>query len=278
MYVRPQHQEAPLTFGVSGMLWKDSLITYDRQTRSLWSHVTGKALKGPLQGTVLTVYPSSMQTTWAQWRRLHPRTLVLSKRGRGGALEGMHDVYEDYFQSETRLGIFGTKNPDASLPGKEYVLGVSAGAARSAYPFRHLSVQPLVNDRVGTEPVVVVFAKEAATATAFSRRVGGKTLEFRQLRVAGGDLLMTDAETGSTWRALEGVAVVGRLEGQRLGQVPGTMAFWFAWKQIYPQTAIWKPAWCHSNELELMLRDSWGAGPGGRVRRRGAYSIFGGTR
>lgn len=242
MYVRPQHQEAPLTFGVSGMLWKDSLITYDRQTRSLWSHVTGKALKGPLQGTVLTVYPSSMQTTWAQWRRLHPRTLVLSKRGRGGALEGMHDVYEDYFQSETRLGIFGTKNPDASLPGKEYVLGVSAGAARSAYPFRHLSVQPLVNDRVGTEPVVVVFAKEAATATAFSRRVGGKTLEFRQLRVAGGDLLMTDAETGSTWRALEGVAVVGRLEGQRLGQVPGTMAFWFAWKQIYPQTAIWKPA------------------------------------
>lgn len=154
----------------------------------------------------------------------------------------MHDVYEDYFQSETRLGIFGTKNPDASLPGKEYVLGVSAGAARSAYPFRHLSVQPLVNDRVGTEPVVVVFAKEAATATAFSRRVGGKTLEFRQLRVAGGDLLMTDAETGSAWRALEGVAVVGRLEGQRLGQVPGTMAFWFAWKQIYPQTAIWKPA------------------------------------
>lgn len=220
MYVRPQHQEAPLTFGVSGMLWKDSLITYDRQTRSLWSHVTGKALKGPLQGTVLTVYPSSMQTTWAQWRRLHPRTLVLSKRGRGGALEGMHDVYEDYFQSETRLGIFGTKNPDASLPGKEYVLGVSAGAARSAYPFRHLS----------------------ATATAFSRRVGDKTLEFRQLRVAGEDLLMTDAETGSIWRALEGVAVAGRLKGQRLGQVPGTMAFWFAWKQIYPQTAIWKPA------------------------------------
>ena len=66
MYARPQHQGAPLTFGVSGMLWKDSLIMYDRQTRSLWSHVTGKAMKGPLQGTVLTVYPTSMQTTWAQ--------------------------------------------------------------------------------------------------------------------------------------------------------------------------------------------------------------------
>src|SRR3970282_2731228 len=112
------------------MLWKDSLIMYDRQTRSLWSHVTGKAIKGPLQGTVLAVYPTSMQTTWAQWSRLHPKTLVLSKRGRSGGLEGMHDVYEDYFQSATRLGIFGTKNTDGSLPGKEYVLGVSAGAAR----------------------------------------------------------------------------------------------------------------------------------------------------
>jgi len=241
VYVRPQHEGKPLTFGVSGMLWKDSLIMYDRQTRSLWSHVTGRAVKGPLQGTVLAVYPTSMQTTWAQWRRLHPETLVLSKRGPGGGLEGMTDVYEDYFQSETRLGIFGTKNPDGSLPGKEYVLGVSAGTARSAYPFRHLSVQPLVNDQVGTEPVVVVFAKESATATAFSRRLEGKTLEFRQLRLEGEDLLMTDAQTGSTWRALAGVAVAGRLKGQRLSQVPGTMAFWFAWKQIHRQTAIWKP-------------------------------------
>lgn len=241
MYVRPQHQGTPLTFGVSGMLWKDSLVMYDRQTRSLWSHVTGKAVTGPLQGTVLAVYPTSMQTTWAQWRRVHPKTLVLSKRSRFGALEGMSDVYEDYFQSETRLGIFGTRNPDASLPGKEYVLGVSAGTTRSAYPFRHLSLQPLVNDRVGTEPVVVIFAKESAAATAFSRRVGGKTLGFRQLRAEGGELLMTDAQTGSTWRALEGVAVAGRLMGQRLSRVPATLAFWFAWKQIYPETAVWKP-------------------------------------
>lgn len=231
----------PLTFGVSGMLWKDSLIMYDRQTRSLWSHVTGKAIKGPLQGTVLTVYPTSMQTTWAQWRRLHPRTLVLSKRGRSGTLEGMDNLYEDYFRSETLLGIFGTRNPDASLPGKEYVLGVPVGTARSAYPFRHLSIQPLVNDRVGTEPVVVVFAKASATATAFSRRVGGKTLEFRALRAEGEELLMTDAQTGSTWRALEGAAVAGKLKGERLSRVPGTMAFWFAWKQIYPQTTVWKP-------------------------------------
>lgn len=58
--------------------------------------------------------------------------------------------------------------------------------------------------------------------------------EFRQLRVEGGDLLMTDAQTGSTWRALEGVAVAGKLKGQRFGHVAGTTAFWFAWKQIYP--------------------------------------------
>lgn len=43
-----------LTFGVSGMLYRDALVMYDRETQTLWSHVDGRALKGPLQGHRLT--------------------------------------------------------------------------------------------------------------------------------------------------------------------------------------------------------------------------------
>ena len=35
------------TFQVSGMLWRNSLIMRDRETGSLWSHVTGEGLSGP---------------------------------------------------------------------------------------------------------------------------------------------------------------------------------------------------------------------------------------
>ena len=46
------------TFGVSGKLWRDALLMYDHQTRSLWSHITGQAVKGASQGKQLQVLVS----------------------------------------------------------------------------------------------------------------------------------------------------------------------------------------------------------------------------
>ena len=53
---------------------------FDRETRTLWSHVTGKAVQGPLAGTRLNMLPA-VHTTWALWRANHPDTIVLEKRG-----------------------------------------------------------------------------------------------------------------------------------------------------------------------------------------------------
>lgn len=239
MYVRPIHEGRPLSFGVSGKLWRDALIMYDRETGSLWSHVTGTAVSGKLAGTPLKMYPA-IQTTWAEWKRLHPTGQVLSKRSAWG-YTGTRNAYEDYFADENRLGIFGTQNPDKSLPGKEFVLGLPLGAARVAYPFRHLSRQPVVNDTVDGQPVLVVFSSRDATAVAFSRRLKGKTLTFANLREVDGEWRAEDQETGSTWRALRGEAIEGKLRGASLEPLPAHLIYWFAWKQFYPQTRLWKP-------------------------------------
>lgn len=239
MYVRPEIKGKPLTFGVSGKLWKDSLVMYDRETQSLWSHVTGSAIVGKLKGMKLTMIPA-LHTTWAEWKALHPKSQVLDKRSRFG-LTGTHNVYAGYVRGP-QLGIFGTTNPDARLPGKEFVIGLDRSGARMAYPFRHLSRVPLVNDVVAGEPIAVVFARESATGTIFSRRIAGLVLTFRNLRREGTGLFMEDAEIGTIWNALTGEAVRGKLAGTRLEQVPATLAFWFAWKQIYPDTAFWEPS------------------------------------
>jgi hypothetical protein len=42
-----------LTFGVSGKLHANSLIMYDHQTDSLWSHLVGAAVTGSLKGKKL---------------------------------------------------------------------------------------------------------------------------------------------------------------------------------------------------------------------------------
>ena len=69
---------------------------------------------------------------------------------------------------------------------------------------------------------------------ALRTTVGGQPLTFE---VVEGRYL--DVETGSEW-SLEGHAISGSLEGQRLTQVPEAyVSFWFAWATFVPDTDLW---------------------------------------
>ena len=52
MYARTVDDQT-LTFAVSGLLWNRSLVMIDKETRSLWSHLLGESMQGPLQGKPL---------------------------------------------------------------------------------------------------------------------------------------------------------------------------------------------------------------------------------
>jgi hypothetical protein len=67
------------SIGVSGKLWKFFLVMYDRQTDTLWSHLTAEGLLGPLKGKRLNSLPSAMMT-WTELKRLFPGTRVLKKK------------------------------------------------------------------------------------------------------------------------------------------------------------------------------------------------------
>lgn len=127
MYARPQINGNPTTLGVSGMLWRDALIMYDRATKSLWSQVNGTAVAGAETGKRLQELPSEL-TTWGEWKRRHPNTLVLVKPALSGSL------YEDYFTDPQRIGVRGSINPDPRLPGKELVIGLERNGHFAAVP------------------------------------------------------------------------------------------------------------------------------------------------
>ncbi|HUF68182.1 MAG TPA: DUF3179 domain-containing (seleno)protein [Longimicrobiales bacterium] len=66
------------TFGVSGLLYRNNLIMYDRnQPESLWPQMARGARCGALSGTSLDMVPV-IEMTWAGWRSLHPDTRVIS--------------------------------------------------------------------------------------------------------------------------------------------------------------------------------------------------------
>ena len=181
-------------------------------------------------GTKLGFLPS-WHTTWGQWKEMHPETLALRKGFRGG-----WDPYVGYYQSNS-AGIIGETFKDDRLATKEFVIGVEIDGAAIAYPFRVLSSEPVVNDVVADQDILVVFDHQNATGVVYDRRVGDETLTFE---ITGETpLSLRDLETGSEWNALTGGAAVGKMVGNTLERLKSTTVFWFGWKDFHTDTLIY---------------------------------------
>jgi hypothetical protein len=121
-----------LTFGVSGNLWRDALVMFDRETESLWSHVTGECIDGEMLGKHITPLDAVL-VPYSEWAETHPRSNVLVREA--GSEAASH--YAGYVESD-RLGIFGTQAKRQELAQKEVIQGVayenaSAAIAASAF-------------------------------------------------------------------------------------------------------------------------------------------------
>jgi hypothetical protein len=218
---------------VSGKLIMNVLVMYDRQTNSLWSQLLGQAVDGRMKGTELT-FVESLQTTWAEWKRLYPDSLALQKDFRGS-----RDSYESYYLRSS-AGVLGETHQDNRLYVKEFVVGVALDNEAKAYPFSQLNDEPVVNDELNGRALLVVFDAESATGAVYSREVEGRVLNFR-LETPGGleGSRLVDEDTGTIWAAFTGEGLDGPLAGAQLERVKSTSSFWFGWKDWYPDTAIY---------------------------------------
>ncbi len=221
---------------MSGKLHGNSLIMYDHQTDSLWSHLVGAAVTGPMKGEKLQPL-QSMFTKWETWRKLHPATKVLSS-GRAGLFSSQRDPYESYYRSAD-TGIIPTRHSDKRIYPKEYVLGLILNDKAKAYPFSVLSLRSVVNDNFAGVPLLIVFNEETTTGMIFRRKLDGKTLSFKRTQLEGEKrLFLVDDESGSIWEGLSGRAVQGALKGKKLEALPITPSFWFGWVDHYPNTEL----------------------------------------
>ena len=216
----------PLQFGVSGLLWRENLVMYDRDTGSWWSQATGRSIRGPLEGRALTMIPAAMMS-WGEWRRLHPDTLVLSKSDSRSPVD-RRDVYAPYHDS-AQLGVTGRMR---SLKGPDPKLRVAG--------FRHNGDAFAIDlSKLRTGTVALAFATTTAIVIAGQARDSARVFlagnHAFSVRRRGEQTEVLDQATGSHWSA-EGLAVDGVLQGQRLAEVPVTTAYWFAWRAFFPAT------------------------------------------
>lgn len=151
----------PFTFGVSGLLYNSDVLMYDHQTESLWSQIKQEAVTGSMMGTPLrSIF--MIHTTWLEWKKEHPETLVLST-DTGYNRDYGQDPYSGYAQS-ARL-YFSVRNENKEYHPKEWVIGITLNGKSKAYPFSELAKQSKVfNDSINGEEIQVRYNDESKTA------------------------------------------------------------------------------------------------------------------
>jgi len=241
-------------FGVSGLLFDNNLILFDRTTDSLWSQMGGQSICGSLRGARPSLLPV-VQSTWAAWKTMHPDTTVVSFNT-GFSRDYTRYPYGDYDLVDNTTLLFPQSTVDPRLPMKETVLGITHEGVARAYSMSRMStVAPrlVINDNVNGLAVLVTFDAGSSLAVPFERRLQqaatsegassgeGELLEFEIIDEGMFPFKLRDRQTGSIWN-LRGVAVEGPLAGARLRQIPTFSAFWFAWSAFNLDSQIHDPA------------------------------------
>ncbi len=154
-------------FGVSGLLYNSDVLLYDRATQSLWSQIMQTAISGPVKGTKLQSVPLT-HTSWADWRRRHPATEVLST-DTGFERDYRRDPYDGYERVQQLM--FDVQHRDDRLPPKQWVLGVEVNGTHKAYPFgvlaRAVDASGELRDTVAGQPLRIRYDRAHGTAEVF---------------------------------------------------------------------------------------------------------------
>jgi hypothetical protein len=233
---RAEARGTSLVFDNAGVAQGNEVFK-DRQTGTRWQQSSLEALSGPLKGQHLQLYPFLL-TSWKEWHRLHPETLVLKPLpGYADRIPAMNARIKQGLTGEGAAPDDVTYR-DERLKPKTMVLGLDVNGASKAYPLEALRRVLVVNDLLGTTHVLLVHQPSSDTTTSFVARARGRTLTFESRNAEATALV--DRETGSTWDAY-GKCVSGPLKGSVLNELVLEPEFWFAWSEFHRGTAIYEP-------------------------------------
>ncbi len=205
---------------------------YDQQTQSLWHSLAGEPVVGPLthSGIKLPVLPVVI-TTWADWLKTHPDTVVLDINTGFERDYTPGKPYGEYFASPKTM--FPVSPRDARLPPKTYVFAIRRGQHAKAYPLTLLSQAGVINDALAGANLTIIADEATRTARAYERRdhifAPGKT-----------STEIVDTTRNTIWQIQEEFLFNPR-SGERLPRLGGHISYWFGWYAFYPHTDVYRP-------------------------------------
>ena len=234
---RAESQGKPLHFENAGVIGGNEVFR-DKETGSRWQQSSLQAVAGPLKGEHLELR-EFLLTSWGEWRKLHPDTLVLKPLP--GYAERIPEVNKRVTEGLLQRGSApeGVLRTDNRLPAKAMVLGLDVEGDSKAFPLNALRQTRVINDTLARSPILIVHQPGSDTTTAFLARLAGNTLTFSAANPEATELL--DAQTRSRWDPY-GHCIAGKLKGSSMRPLILEPEYWFAWSEFHPGTSIFRPA------------------------------------
>lgn len=222
------------TFGVSGLLYNNNIVPYDRETDSEWSQINLSGVHGVNTNRNVELY-KVVETTWGTWKKMYPNTKVLSENTGFSRSYGVYP-YGSY-KTSNHL-IFPMSNTDARLHEKERVLGVIDGGNVKVYRFESFVTQGIVQDVYGGKDMVIAGSQPDNYMVSFERKLSdGTILDFTAVQNAL-PVILQDNE-GNKWDIF-GVAVEGPRSGQELQHTRSMIGYWFAFPGFFNTVEIYE--------------------------------------
>lgn len=227
------------TFGVSGRIYKNNLIAYDRVTESYWSQMMLQSVHGPLMGSrPWVIYHNVIEMTWEAWIQAFPDAEILK------GITRLSHAYDSYpygknYPSNNDDIIFPIGNEDDRLERKTLSRGINYNATPVVFPM-HLFEDGLkvINYNFKGGNVVIAGNQEQHFMVSYFRQLNGDDLEF-SATTKPLPYIMED-EKGNVWNIF-GEAVSGPNQGAKLEPMRAFNAYWFAWADFYPDAQIYEP-------------------------------------
>jgi hypothetical protein len=220
------------TFGVSGLIYKNNLIAYDRRTESRWSQMLLRSVQGPLRDErPQPLYPL-VQLRWDAFMSAFPNVPVLAGR------QGSRNDYASYpygvsFPEDDEAILFPITNEDDRLSRKTLVHGLFYESDISlVFPISDLTDTLTVNSYTfNGKEVVIAGSSDMELAVSYYREHPDGTLLHLSGTTVPFPAIMQD-QRGTVWDVF-GRGISGPHAGTQLDRPPAYHAYWYAWVDFF---------------------------------------------
>ena len=128
-----------------------------------------------------------------------------------------------------------------TVPGHRLVIGVEHNGDARAYPIEFLTYHHQIPDSIGGKPIMVTYCNVCRTGRVFDPLVNGRHETFRLVGMDHFNAMFEDKTTGSWWYQANGQAIIGKLEGTVLPEIPSRQMTVDKWFALYPYGKVMQP-------------------------------------